>query len=97
MQRNGQRPDEYGVFALPTQGRRQVLCVRFAEAFDRGEFEVPISILLLRRLVRDDLDARSARPLQDGFQYFSVVRHNADDIHMLCDQILDRPHLQRWI
>jgi len=47
--------------------------------------------------VRDDLDAGRAGALQHRFEHLRVVRHDADHVDALRDQILDRAHLQRRI
>jgi len=48
MERHCQRTDENGVFALPAQRLAKAFSVGFAETFGRGQFKVPVHVLLLR-------------------------------------------------
>ncbi len=93
MERNGQRADEHRVFALAAHLLREQFGVGFAEALGGRQFEVPILIDDARTFMDDDFDAGLAGLFQDGLQSLLVVRHDADDVDVLGDQIFDRTHL----
>ncbi len=97
VQRNRKRADEDPIFPLAAHRLREQLRMRLAEAFGRGEFEVPILVLDARALVRDDLDACLARLVEHGLERLFVVRNDADHVDLLGDEIFDRAHLQRRI
>ena len=47
--------------------------------------------------MRDDVDAGVLGLLQHRLEHLGIVRHHADDLDALGDQILDGAHLQRRI
>jgi len=94
VQRHGEAADKDGILALAAHLLRQKFGMRLAKALGRGQFEVPVDVLETRPLMADDLDARRACLFKDGLQRGLVVRHHADDVDALGDQVLDRTDLQ---
>ncbi len=71
--------------------------MRLAEPVGRGELEVVVDVPLIGAFVGDDDDARVHRLLQHRLQHLGVVRHDADRVDPLRDQVLDRADLERGI
>ena len=68
--------------------------MRLAEALGGDHLEIPIGVHLIGRFMGDDLDAGVAGLLQHRLENVGVVRHDADHVDALGDQILDGAHLQ---
>ncbi len=94
---HGQRADIDGVLALAAHRLGQHLGMGFAEALGRGHLEVPVDVLLGRQLVGHHLDARGTRLLEHRLDGVGVVRHHADDVDALGDQVLDCANLERRV
>ena len=94
MQGNGKRTDEHGIFALAAHLLGEQFGMRFAETGGRGQLEIPVGTLLARRFMRDDENAGGLGLGKDRLEHLGIVRHDADDLDPLRDQILDGAHLQ---
>src|SRR5262245_34819782 len=69
----------------------------FAKSLVLDQLDVPIGILLTRRLIHDHPYTGVLGTLQDRLERLTVVRHHADYVDLLGDEILDGAYLLGWI
>jgi hypothetical protein len=89
MSLRGQAADEHGVLALAVHAVGQQIHLVLAVVDVREGFQIPISVLDVRGLVRDDLDAGVARLFEHGFERLWRERHDCYRIGFLGDHIFD--------
>ena len=93
MKRDRQTADEHDILALAADRFRERFEMSLAERLVLDQLNVPVRVLLAGRLIHHYLDAGILGALQDRLQRLAVVRHHADHIDLLRDEILDRAHL----
>ncbi|MCY1522549.1 hypothetical protein D9M68_574070 [compost metagenome] len=71
--------------------------MRLTEAGRGCQFEVPVGTLLARRFMGDDDDAFFLGLSEHRLEHLGIVRHHADHLHALCNEVFDGAHLQRRI
>src|SRR5262245_4592807 len=71
--------------------------MRLAKRLVLDQLDVPVGILLTRRLVHDHLYTGVLGTLQDRLERLTVVRHHADYVDLLGDEILNGAYLLCWI
>ena len=91
---HGERADVDRVLAFAAHLVGEHLRVRLAESGRGGELEVPVDVLLIGRLVGDHEDALLAGAGEHRLQHLGIVRHDADRVDALGDEVLDGAHLE---
>ena len=97
MKRRRQRPDIDDIFAFAAHVLGEALHLHFAELNGVDQFDVPVAAFLFRTLMRDDLDAGGLGALEHRLAHLHVERHQADDVDLLGDQVLEQLDLLRRI
>ena len=97
VERDGQAANVDDILAFAADRVGEGLKMRLAEGLVLDELNIPISVLLLGRLVHDDFDAGGLSPTEHRLKRFAVIGYHADHVDLLCDQILDGSDLLRRV
>jgi len=95
------RPGAYEKYVLRVPNERDVPTIRVEMRFPEGlvldEFNVPVCVLLVGRLIHHDLNAGTLGATQDRFDRLGIVGNDPDHIDLLGDQVLNGADLLRRI